>query len=103
MEVREASESQEVKEPLQTEDRVVRGLVVSIRRPVRDEGGDERGSGIGVRKRMGLVEIGEEDCFSGSWTGLGIIGGRVMGINHGSGSGGGGRTGVVLFRRGRRR
>ena len=43
---------------------------------------------LGGRKRMALVEDGEVDVFSGSRTGLGMIGGRLMGIDHeGSGSG----------------
>jgi hypothetical protein len=39
----------------------------------------------------------------GTWMGLGMIGGRLKGIDHGSGSGGGGGTRAGLVRRGRRR
>jgi len=60
---------------------------------------------LGRRKRIALAEDGEVEDFSGSWVGLGMIGGRLMWIDHdgsGSGSGEGGRTAAGLAISGRR-
>jgi len=93
VEVCEASEEQEVKESVQPEDTaVIRRLALSTLKPGLEGDWDERegwiGAMLGGRKRMALVEEGEVDDFSGSWTGLGMIGGLLMGIDQdGSGSG----------------
>ena len=68
VEVREAVEEQEVKESMQPENRVIRGLASSTRRPVLDW--DERDGWVGVmlggRKRIAPVDTGEADVFSTS-------------------------------------
>ena len=84
-----------MKESVQAEDTVIRRLASSTRKPGLEGDWDERdgwiGAMLGGRNRIALVEDGEVDDFSGSRTGLGMIGGRLMGIDHdGSGSGEGG-------------
>ena len=98
---------QEVQESEQMEERVTRGLALSARKPwfetERDETDDWTGAMFGGRKRIALGDVGD---LSRLRTGLGMIGGRVIGIDHDSGSGGGGggrRGAAVLVRKGRRR
>jgi hypothetical protein len=104
-EVREAPEGREAQESPQMEDMVVRRLALSTRNLGLERGRNERndwaGSWLGGRKRTAFEDVGEVDVLSGTWTGLGMIGGRW--IDHGSGSGMGGETGVGLVLRGRRR
>jgi len=68
VEVREAVEEQEVKESVQPEDIVIRGLGSSTREPALDR--DERDGWIGVmlggRNRIAPVDTGEANVFSAS-------------------------------------
>jgi hypothetical protein len=52
----------------------------------RDERNDRTGSRLSGRKRTAFGDVGEVDHLSGTWMGLGMIGGRLMGVGH-SGSG----------------
>jgi len=80
VEVCEASEEQEVKESVT----VIRRSALSARKPGLEGDWDERdgwiGAMLGARKRVALVEDDEVDDFSRPWTGLGMIGGRLMGL-----------------------
>ena len=65
---------------------MIRWVALLARKPGLEGDWDERegwiGAMLGGRKRIAFVEGGEVDDFSGSWTGLGMIGGRLMGIDH---------------------
>jgi len=91
VEVREASEEQEVKESVQTEE-CDEGNGLPTRN--RSKGRSNR-TGVMFGRREGIlfVDANEVDDFPGSWTGLGMICVCLIGIDHWSGSGGGG-TGV---------
>ena len=99
-----------MRESEQMEARVTRGLALSTRNPwletERDETDDWTGAMLGGRKRIALGDVGGVGDLSRLRTRLGIIGSRVMAIDHDSGSGGGGggrRRAAVLVRRGQRR
>jgi hypothetical protein len=107
VEVQEASEGREARESPQMEDMVARRLALSTRKPGLEREWDERDDQTcprsGGRQRTAFGDMGEVDDLSGMWTGLGMIGGRLRGIDHSSGSGEGGKTGAGLVRRGHRR
>ena len=80
---------------------------LEVRKPVfateRDERDDRTGVKLDRRKGIGFADVGDIDGLSGLRAGFVMIGGRVIGIDHDSSSGGGWRTGAVLVHRGRQR
>ena len=99
MEIREVSEEQETQESPQIGEMVTRGLALSTRKTGTKEN-DRTGSRLSGRKRAAFGDVGEVDHLSGTWMGSGMIEGRLMGVDHGSDSGGVSKRGVHWPREG---
>ena len=52
-------------------------------------------SDVGGKNRIALADVEDAGGLPGRRPGFGMMEGRVVRINHGSGSGGGGRAGAV--------